>query len=220
VVTREIAQAEGIPGGFTALHDVFVGLEESGRIRRGYFVGGVGAMQFALPHVLDVLRSLREAPEHPEVVHLAATDPANPYGALLKWPGLPELRNTRGPTRSVGTRIILVNGALAAHFGRGGRGLLVWLPEDEPDRTTVARSVAERLAALGNSEPMLITEINGQDAREHPLAEHLRAAGFTASSHGLYLSRRTRPSAEPWRTPRTEPEDVLEPTGEEAQTDA
>ena len=86
VVTREVAAAESIPGGFSAIYDVLRALEESGRVRRGYFVGGVGATQFALPPALDLLRSLRQPPEEPEAVILGATDPANPYGTLLKWP--------------------------------------------------------------------------------------------------------------------------------------
>ncbi|MFL5322349.1 MAG: DEAD/DEAH box helicase, partial [Myxococcaceae bacterium] len=98
VVTREVAQAEGLPGGFSAVYDVFKLLEESGRIRRGYFVANVGALQFALPHVLDVLRSLKDAPDKPELLTLSAVDPANPYGSVLKWPELPQIDGARGPT--------------------------------------------------------------------------------------------------------------------------
>jgi ATP-dependent Lhr-like helicase len=65
---------------------VLKAMEESGRVRRGYFVAGLGATQFALPGAVDLLRSLRDAPSHVEVAVLAATDPANPYGATLKWP--------------------------------------------------------------------------------------------------------------------------------------
>ncbi len=86
LITRDVAGAEGIAGGFGAVYDVLKALEDAGRLRRGYFVGGVGATQFALPAALDLLRSLRDAPEEPEVVTLAATDPANPYGTVLKWP--------------------------------------------------------------------------------------------------------------------------------------
>jgi ATP-dependent Lhr-like helicase len=86
VITREVAAAESLPGGFSAVYDVLKALEDSGRIRRGYFVGGVAATQFALPAALDLLRSLREQPEEPEMLLLAATDPANPFGTLLKWP--------------------------------------------------------------------------------------------------------------------------------------
>ena len=89
VLTREVAAAEGIFGGFGAVYDVLKALEDAGRIRRGYFVGGVGATQFALPAALDLLRSLTTMPDDPEVVSLAATDPANPYGTILKWPAPP-----------------------------------------------------------------------------------------------------------------------------------
>ncbi len=86
VLTREVAGAEGIYGGFSAVYDVLKALEDAGRVRRGYFVGGVGATQFALPAALELMRSLRSDPDEPEVVVLAATDPANPFGTMLKWP--------------------------------------------------------------------------------------------------------------------------------------
>ena len=80
VLLRESVAAENVPGGFSAVYDVLKALEESGRIRRGYFVGGLGATQFALPAAVDLLRQLRTEPplEKPEFVQLAATDPANP----------------------------------------------------------------------------------------------------------------------------------------------
>jgi ATP-dependent Lhr-like helicase len=91
ILTRESVAAENIPGGFSAVYDVLKALEESGRIRRGYFVAGLGATQFALPAAIDLLRQLRTEPpaEKPELVQLAATDPANPYGSVLRWPELP-----------------------------------------------------------------------------------------------------------------------------------
>ena len=79
-MTRETVAAESIPGGFSAVYDVLKAMEEAGRIRRGYFVGGLGGAQFALPAAVDLLRSFRDVPEEPRHVVLAATDPANPYG--------------------------------------------------------------------------------------------------------------------------------------------
>src|SRR5438270_160031 len=76
-------------GAFGAVYDVLKALEDAGRVRRGYFVGAVGATQFAVPAALDLLRSLRETPEDAEVVTMAATDPANPYGTTLQWPQTP-----------------------------------------------------------------------------------------------------------------------------------
>ena len=115
-------------------------LDESGLVRRGFFVGGVGATQFALPAALDLLRSLREAPDEPEVVLLSATDPANPYGTTLPWPADPADAGRR-TIRAVGSLVLLVNGALGAYIGRGARQIQVFLPEDEPFRSTTARAM-------------------------------------------------------------------------------
>ena len=177
-----------MPGGFAAVYDVFKTLEESGRIRRGYFATGVGAAQFALPAALEQLRLLRDPPESPEVVLLAATDPANPYGAILRWP---EDDEVPGPTplRAVGAHVVLVNGAAAAYIARGGRQLTAWLPDHEPERSTVARAVAKVLADLALRDGLLLGEINGAPASEHPLAAALTEAGFVASALGFSVRR-------------------------------
>ena len=92
VVFRETAHAENLPGGFSAIYDVMKALEESGKIRRGYFAADLGATQFAVPAAVDLLRSLRVSSQggKVEMLQLAATDPANPYGALLRWPAAPD----------------------------------------------------------------------------------------------------------------------------------
>src|SRR5205085_3537042 len=110
VVIREAAAAESLAGGFSAVYPVLKAMEEAGRVRRGYFVAGLGATQFASAGALDLLRAYRDDPDEPETTLLAATDPANPYGAAGKWPAA-------GLTRSVGASVILVNGALAPHVG-------------------------------------------------------------------------------------------------------
>jgi ATP-dependent Lhr-like helicase len=199
VVTREVAAAEGITGGFGAVYDVLKALEDAGRVRRGYFVG-VGATQFALPPALELLRTLRELPEEPETLVLAATDPANPYGTTLKWPGATrtpdaapdEAQSGRTPTRSVGALVVLVNGALAAYVARGARQLTVYLPDDEPARSTTGRALGRALSARARDEhrePILISEINGQPPSEHPLAPYLIEAGFYPSAMGFQMRR-------------------------------
>jgi ATP-dependent helicase Lhr and Lhr-like helicase len=195
VLTREVAGAEGIYGGFSAVYDVLKALEDAGRVRRGYFVGGVGATQFALPAALELMRSLRETPDDPEVLVLAATDPANPYGTMLKWPVLEGNEAAgRGPTRTVGAQVVFVNGALAAYIPRGGRQLLAYVSEDEPQRSAIAKPLASRLAAIARGEEvrggLLIEEINGIPAAEHPLAAFLLGADFYPSAMGL-MTRRT-----------------------------
>jgi ATP-dependent Lhr-like helicase len=205
VVTREVAAAEGISGGFGAVYDVLKALEDAGRVRRGYFVG-VGATQFALPPALELLRSLRETPDEPETLVIAATDTANPYGTTLKWPAFaraaaglgggvegdaPEAAG-RAPTRTVGALVVLVNGALAAHIPRGGHQLTVFLPEDEPGRSTTGRALARTLASLARDEQrggLLLAEINGREPAEHPLAPFLIEAGFNPSAMGFQMRK-------------------------------
>jgi ATP-dependent Lhr-like helicase len=197
IVTREVAVAESLPGGFSGIYTVLRTMEERGRIRRGFFVSGVAATQFALPAALEMLRSLREDPEEPEVVHLAATDPANPFGALLPWPDpdTPMAAASRGPTRSVGASVVMVNGRLACYIGRQGRQVLSYLPSDEPDRSRTGRAVGMALADLalrhdGRDTGLLVSEVNGGTVAAHPMAEFLRLAGFVASAQGFVYPRR------------------------------
>ncbi len=194
VLTREVAGAEGIEGGFSAVYDVLKAMEDAGRIRRGYFVGGVGAMQFALPAALELLRSFKDLPDEPDAVVLSATDPANPYGTMLKWPTPgDDDAGGRGPTRTVGSTVVLVNGALAAYIARGGRQVVAFMPEDEPARTSVSRALAGRLAAVARGEDgragLLISEINGMAAADHPLSPFLIEAGFNPSAMGFQMRR-------------------------------
>jgi ATP-dependent helicase Lhr and Lhr-like helicase len=205
VLTREVAGAEGIAGGFGAVYAVLKAMEDAGRVRRGYFVGAVGATQFAVPAALELMRSLATLPDEAETVVLAATDPANPFGTMLKWPAPTDADGSggRGPTRTVGSLVVLVNGSLAAYISRGGRQLLVYLPEDEPARSVVGRALAGRLAQFarpeGGGAGLLVAEVNGIPAADHPFAPFLIDAGFSPSAMGFQLRRHPVPQmrAEP-----------------------
>jgi len=212
VVFRETAHAENLPGGFSAVYDVLKALEESGRVRRGYFAADLGATQFAMPAAVDLLRSLRiTQQEQSEVVMLAATDPANPYGALLRWPAAPEEGSSL--TRSVGARVVLVDGALTAYMRRGNPNIQVLLPEEEPQRSQTARALAEFLVqhvqrgenpdGRGRTS-MLITQVNGVSVAEHPLARFLLDAGFQAAPLGFNVRRNLPPL--PGRTAEARPD--------------
>ncbi len=194
VLTREVAAAEGIFGGFSAVYNVLKAMEDAGRIRRGYFVSGVGATQFALPPALELLRALREPPDEAETVVLSAADPANPFGTMLAWPAAAGVDGSgRGPTRTVGSTVVLVNGALAAYISRGARQILVFLPEDEPARSGTGHPLAARLGAIARGEDgragLLIGEINGTPAADHPFAPFLIEAGFHRSPMGFQMRR-------------------------------
>ena len=190
VVFRETAHAEGLPGGFSAVYDVLKALEESGRVRRGYFAADLGATQFALPAAVDLLRSLRirRDGDASEVLQLAATDPANPYGTLLKWPASPDA--TSSLARAVGARVILCDGTLLAYLRRGNPAIQAFLPEEEPARSQAAGALAEFLVARAQQDGgMLVTAINGVAVAEHPIARVLLEAGFHAAPMGFNVRR-------------------------------
>jgi ATP-dependent Lhr-like helicase len=203
VLMRESVAAENVPGGFSAVYDVLKALEESGRIRRGYFVAGLGATQFALPAAVDLLRQLRNAPpeEKPEFVQLAASDPANPYGSVLRWPELPVAEEDaesapRVLTRASYAEVILRNGQLVAWLRRGNPNLLIFLPGEEPERSQTAAGLAHFICGRGqqrmrgnNHEGVLITTINGQPVAAHPMARFLMDAGFHPGPLGMHLRR-------------------------------
>ena len=207
VLTREAVASEASPGGFGVVYPVLKAMEESGRIRRGYFVAGLGATQFALPGALDLLRSLRdpsiETSDGVAVSVLSATDPANPYGATLRFPAFADAtapasaRQARGPTRTVGATVILTDGAIAAWLARGDRQLVTFLPDSEPDRSKRARAVAQVLidrARSGADTPrgMLIEEIDGLPPSAHPMAPFLKEAGFVGGALGFQATFHAR----------------------------
>ncbi len=198
VVFRETAHAEGLVGGFSAVYDVLKAMEESGRVRRGYFAADLGATQFAMPAAVDLLRSLRTEREGEgrEMLMLAATDPANPYGSLLRWPSGGDAASSL--TRSVGARVVLCDGALVAYLRRGNPNFQVFLPEEEPGRGQVARSLAEFFVARvrGDREDdsagragMLIATVNGVAVAESEMARALLDAGFVAGAMGFNVRR-------------------------------
>ncbi len=187
VLTRDAVAFEEVPGGFSAVYPVLKALEEAGRIRRGYFVAGLGGLQFADPGALDRLRALREPdPDTPRPVVLAAADPANPYGAALAWPKSAEVRLARAP----GLHVVLVDGVLAAAVSRGARQVTALLPDDEPARSRLATAAARALRhwCEATSRPALGWAVGeGPALAEGPLAPFLAEVGFVRSGPGFRL---------------------------------
>ncbi|MEW6060129.1 MAG: DEAD/DEAH box helicase [Actinomycetota bacterium] len=191
VLTREAVLAEGSPGGFASVYGVLKALEESGKVRRGYFVAGLGAAQFALPGAVDRLRDLRavaaEASVGGEVrvdaearaIALSAADPAQPYGAALPWPDSPGR-----PARTAGAYVILLNGELAAFLERGGRTLTTFPAADQGNAWILALASLPKDGRLRRIE---LRRIDGVPAQESPLGERLRGVGFAEGYRGLVL---------------------------------
>lgn len=188
VVTRGAVTSERVPGGFAGVYRVLGALEENGRCRRGYFVEGLGAAQFGTPGSVDRLRTFtddpHERPRAPVALTLAATDPANPYGAALPWP---ETSGHR-PGRKAGALVVLVDGALVLYVERGGRSLLTWA-EDEEALGAAATALADavRRGALGQ---LTLEKADGEPLLGHggsALREALDRAGFVATPRGLRI---------------------------------
>jgi ATP-dependent helicase Lhr and Lhr-like helicase len=185
VVTRGAVQSEGIRGGFSLAYRVLSGFEETGRARRGYFIDGLGAAQFATGATIDRLRTFTKdgiaTREQPSVHTLAATDPANPYGAALPWPAL---EGGHRPGRKAGAVVILVDGELALYLERGGKTALVFTD----DATTLELAAADLARAVRqNLGKLRIDKANGEFVIGTALGDALVAAGFQLNPQGLRL---------------------------------
>ena len=204
VLTRGAVMAEQVAGGFPAVYPVLRAFEENGRARRGYFVETLGAAQFGTPGSVDRLRSFAAPDRVPGgAVVLAATDPANVYGAALPWPERPSAadveavdlgegtgsaRRTSGHRagRKAGALVVLVDGELVLYVERGGKTLLSWTEDEQTlKEAATALSGAVGAGALGR---MIVQKADGASVHEStPLSAALQAAGFSATPRGLRL---------------------------------
>jgi ATP-dependent helicase Lhr and Lhr-like helicase len=214
VLTKGAVAAERIPGGFGGVYPVLRAMEESGQCRRGYFVEGLGAAQFALPGAVDRMRALASgAPGGPvsgifpgpngprgpggssqagvsslqgQALALAAADPAQPYGAALPWPARPgETAAAHRPGRKAGALVVMCSGELVLYVERGGKTLLSW--SDDPavlGPCAAALATAVRDGALGR---ITVEKADGEAVRDSPLAQALESAGFRPTPRGLRL---------------------------------
>ena len=181
VLTRDAVRAESVPGGFAGIYPVLKSMEESGRIRRGYFVTGMGGAQFALPGAVDRLRAAAQrSGESPaaDTIVVAATDPANAYGLSLPWP-------VKGPSRLPGAHVVLVGGVASLYVERGGSGLVALRDFDGTWEEAAVAAVVDRVDSGWWRRVML-------QRFPEELAAPLKEAGFTPTPKGLvrYTERR------------------------------
>jgi ATP-dependent Lhr-like helicase len=172
IVTRETAIAEGIPGGFAAIYGELQNLELLGTARRGYFVEGLGGAQFALPGAVERLRSLPRA--EGELLWLAATDPANPYGATLPWP---KLEGSRRAARTAGAYLGLRDGEPLLYVERGGKGILRLAPLEGEELASALADLAEA-ARNGLIEKLALERLDGETVIGTEAEQQMIAAGF------------------------------------------
>ncbi len=189
VLTREMALAEGAQGGFAGVYPVLKALEDRGQVRRGYFVAGLGAAQFALPGAVDRLRDEKREGELPQDhdpdddwLILSAADPAQPYGAALAWP------ETAGrPSRSVGAYVVLRAGVPVVFLERGGRSLATFAGvQDDPAWVQELVGLVKRRRV----KSIEVQKVNGQPTAESPaVRDLLLAGGFSLGYKGPTLRR-------------------------------
>ncbi|HOA86680.1 MAG TPA: DEAD/DEAH box helicase [Microbacteriaceae bacterium] len=188
VVTRGSVQNEGLPGGFAQAYRVLAKFEEAGHCRRGYVIEKLGAAQFASSATVDRLRTFAAVPDPAllRAITLAATDPANPYGAALAWPALPSSKHR--PGRKAGGLVVLVDGALTLYLERGGRSALAFTDDEETLRAATADLA--QTAIRHRLETLTIETVSGEFVLGTAIGHALRAAGFAESPRGLTLRRR------------------------------
>ena len=184
VLTREHVLAEGVSGGLAGLYDQLIALETLGKVRRGYFIEGLGGAQFALPGAVERLRQQSKLTASPTV--LAATDPAQPYGAILPWP--PTSSGVR-PKRVAGAAVVLVAGAPVIYVERGGRGLVTFTPYQlADDQLRAALSALAAAVQSGQLSRLALERFNGEAIVEAEIASLLIELGCQLTPRKLLLS--------------------------------
>jgi ATP-dependent Lhr-like helicase len=179
VVTRESVLGEGVAGGFASVYPVLKAMEEAGKIRRGYFVEGLGAAQFALPGAVDRLRAERTPVDGPTNQLLAVADPAHPYGSTLAWPKGKKVQ------RVGGAYIVLVDGEPALYVERSRKGL-VTLPGFE-QYGPHALGALRRMAENSTRRELAIERVDGEPSLGSALRPLLEQAGFQREYLSLTL---------------------------------
>ena len=182
VLTRRAVAGEQVPGGFSGVYRALSDLETLGACRRGWFVDGRGGAQFALPGAIERLRDAREAPLDPSYVVLAATDPANLYGATLPWP-----RRAAGrASRAAGAYVVLRDGEPELYVERGGRSLLT-LSDSASENLGPALAALADEVRRGRPRRLTIERLDGESVLESPALPAFLAAGFEAGPRRLVL---------------------------------
>ena len=194
VITRGSVVAEEVPGGFAGQYRLLTRMEDAGQVRRGHFVAGLGGAQFSTGAVVDRLRGFQRDEEDapvdaaPAALALAATDPANPYGAALDWPAVPGgpdgvVPTGHRPGRKAGAVVVLLSGRLALYMERGGKTLLCFTAD--PAELRAAAEALVWALRTGRTERLSLEKVNGGPVLGTPLAEAMLAAGFYSSPSGL-----------------------------------
>ncbi|MFC0315726.1 ATP-dependent helicase [Gordonia phosphorivorans] len=184
VVTKGAVTTEEVPGGFARIYKALSVFEDSGQARRGYFIDGLGGAQFAAGHTVDTLRAAASVPREQRLTAhlLAATDPANPYGAALAWPATTGHR----PGRKPGALVVLVDGELTLFIERGGKRILTFT--DGTEQWEAAAAALADAVRRGRLPRIHIDQIDAEPALRTPLGTILSEQGFATTPRGLRMN--------------------------------
>jgi ATP-dependent Lhr-like helicase len=192
IVSREAALAEAIPGGFGPLYKVLSAMEESGQVRRGYFIEGLSGAQFARPGIVDRLRSVQQEEtmdcqvEVDDIAVLPVIDPANPWGNLLPWPPTGNPAAGAKPRRVVGAFVLLHAGRPLLYLGANGRQLLTFPAHlSAAELTKAAFAALQRVPKHGRRRSLIIEQVDGQPVRDSAHYPAMLQSGFISDYRGL-----------------------------------
>jgi ATP-dependent helicase Lhr and Lhr-like helicase len=152
--------------------------------RRGYFVEGLGGAQFALPGAVERLRARRDDADAAPLV-LAATDPAQPYGAALPWPKRDG--EARRPSRAAGAYVVLADAEPVVYVERGGRGLTTLVAPGDP-RVRPALAALAAFVTGGRGRKLSLERIDGEPVVGSAIEPLLVELGFRSGPRKLTLS--------------------------------
>lgn len=223
VVSRSSVAAEEPVGGFAALYPVLTLLAESGTCQRIYAIDGAGGAQFALPGVVDEIRSYvakthvgdthvgdtqaTNGRQVDDVIVMPAVDPANPYGAILPWPDHPSGDRSMRASRRAGSLVALINGHLRAWLDPSGSSLITWGSIDphelrsHDDRVNLLRCLATARGRMTERSRALLNSVDGVSIVGAPTAG--TPGSMTPGSMWVHAARAAGLAEAPrgWRWP-------------------
>ncbi len=197
ILSRDAMALENLSGGFSAVYPVLRAMEEAGKIRRGHFVEGYTGAQFAYAAAVDLLRSARARDIHARAITLAASDPANPYGALLPWPEAND--DNAKPRRVAGASVVLVGGELVLYASKGAKNVSTFATQEpaheEDARLAAALALAQTLLPR-QRKVLQIETIDGEPAAATAMGDVFHRAGWRRAYRGLEFDRQCLPASE------------------------
>jgi ATP-dependent Lhr-like helicase len=163
-------------------------LEMRGEVRRGYFVQGLSGAQFALPDVVERLRTLRDsAGEESEPVVMNACDPANLYGPTRDDGPQTARGEPLAFSRVPSTWLVQHRGLPVLIAGNSGANLTVTQGLDAGLVQSALQALLDHLARF--ERRVTVETWNGEPALESSGRSLLETVGFYRYYPGLVWER-------------------------------